>query len=135
MKKNVVELASVPPCHLPDACSQCPPCRGFTPKLAEAYQKIKGAGHAFEIVFVSSDKSEQQFAEYFATMPWLAMPLAMRDLKAGLSQMFGVRGIPALILLDGATGELISKDGRCGHPSSSVRHLAASSPRQTGVRP
>jgi len=90
----------------------CPPCRGFTPKLVEAYRKIKGAGNAFEIVFLSSDKSEQQFADYFSAMPWLAMPYAMRDLKAGLSQMFDVRGIPALILLDGATGKLISKDGR-----------------------
>ena len=90
----------------------CPPCRGFTPKLVEAYHKIKGAGNAFEIVFVSSDKSEKEFTDYFSTMPWLAMPYALRDLKAGLSQMFDVRGIPALILLDGATGKLISKDGR-----------------------
>ena len=90
----------------------CPPCRGFTPKLAEAYRNIKSAGKAFEIVFVSSDKSELQFADYFREMPWLAMPYALRDLKTGLSQMFGVTGIPALILLDGATGDLISKDGR-----------------------
>eukprot|EP00277_Geminigera_cryophila_P001762 CAMPEP_0179425938 /NCGR_PEP_ID=MMETSP0799-20121207/12454_1 /TAXON_ID=46947 /ORGANISM="Geminigera cryophila, Strain CCMP2564" /LENGTH=588 /DNA_ID=CAMNT_0021200621 /DNA_START=49 /DNA_END=1813 /DNA_ORIENTATION=- len=90
----------------------CPPCRGFTPKLAEAYRNIKSAGKAFEIVFVSSDKSERQFADYFREMPWLAMPYALRDLKTGLSQMFGVTGIPALILLDGATGDLISKDGR-----------------------
>merc|ERR1719495_1556006 len=32
----------------------CPPCRGFTPKLAETYKKLKEQGQNFEIVFVSS---------------------------------------------------------------------------------
>ena len=90
----------------------CPPCRAFTPKLAQAYHNIKSAGKAFEIVFVSSDKSEAEFASYHSTMPWLAMPFAMRDLKAALNEMFQVRGIPALILLDASTGQVISNDGR-----------------------
>ena len=91
----------------------CPPCRGFTPKLAESYRKIKSAhGNAFEIVYVSSDRNEQDFAQYFADMPWLAVPYHLRDLQTALGHMFGVSGIPALILLDGATGELITKNGR-----------------------
>lgn len=78
----------------------------------ETYRSIKSAGKAFEIVFVSSDKTQEQFADYFSQMPWLAIPFALRDLKTALGQMFQVQGIPALILLDGATGQLISKDGR-----------------------
>jgi hypothetical protein len=31
-------------------------------------------GNNFQIVFVSRDKTEEEFGEYFATMPWLAMP-------------------------------------------------------------
>jgi nucleoredoxin len=62
---------------------------------------------------VSSDQSQEQFEEYFASMPWLALPFPLRDLKTALGQMFEVRGIPALILLDGASGKLISNDGRC----------------------
>ena len=33
----------------------CPPCRGFTPKLAFAYAEMISLGKSFEIVFLSSD--------------------------------------------------------------------------------
>jgi nucleoredoxin len=53
----------------------CPPCRGFTPVLANFYNKIKSDGNAaFEIVFVSHDSDETSFTEYWADMPWLALP-------------------------------------------------------------
>lgn len=90
----------------------CPPCRGFTPELAKQYKKIRDAGKAFEIVFVSSDKDEAAFDSYHAEQPWLALPFANRDAKAKLSKKFKVGGIPTLILLDGNTGELLNKDGR-----------------------
>jgi len=51
----------------------CPPCRGFTPKLAEWYTKdLKTKG--MEIVFVSSDKDEGQFTSYYGEQPWVALP-------------------------------------------------------------
>lgn len=88
----------------------CPPCRGFTPVLAATYEKLKAKGTAFEVVFVSSDKDEAQFDEYFATMPWLALPYPDRKRKAQLSGLFEVRGIPTLVLLDQDLN-LISKEG------------------------
>ena len=90
----------------------CPPCRGFTPKLAEAYKGLVAAGKSFEIVFVSSDREESAFDEYYGEQPWLALPYAERKLKAALSKQFKVSGIPSLVILDGETGELITKDGR-----------------------
>jgi len=90
----------------------CPPCRGFTPKLAEAYKGLVATGKSFEIVFVSSDREESAFDEYFAEQPWLALPYRERKLKAALSKKYKVSGIPSLIILDGETGELITKDGR-----------------------
>jgi len=90
----------------------CPPCRGFTPKLAEAYTAYKAAGKKLELVFVSSDKSEGEFDSYYAEMPWLALPYAARDLKGTLSKKYKVSGIPSLIVIDGKTGETITKDGR-----------------------
>jgi len=89
----------------------CPPCRGFTPKLAEVYNGLVSAGKSFEIVFVSSDKSEDQFNEYCGEMPWLALPYSERAAKQKLSQKFKVQGIPMLILLDGS-GKLLTKQGR-----------------------
>lgn len=88
----------------------CPPCRGFTPQLAEWYKNgLKDKG--LEIVFVSSDKTEDQFKEYFAEMPWLALDYSDRKLKGQLSNLFGVQGIPSVVIID-ADGSVISKDGR-----------------------
>eukprot|EP00735_Rhodelphis_limneticus_P009536 TRINITY_DN2797_c0_g1::TRINITY_DN2797_c0_g1_i2::g.27672::m.27672 TRINITY_DN2797_c0_g1::TRINITY_DN2797_c0_g1_i2::g.27672 ORF type:complete len:422 (+),score=143.17,sp/Q503L9/NXN_DANRE/39.18/1e-95,sp/Q503L9/NXN_DANRE/43.04/3e-40,Thioredoxin_8/PF13905.1/6.3e-31,Thioredoxin_8/PF13905.1/2.5e-31,Thioredoxin_8/PF13905.1/3.2e+03,AhpC-TSA/PF00578.16/1.3e-09,AhpC-TSA/PF00578.16/3.7e-13,Thioredoxin_2/PF13098.1/2e-09,Thioredoxin_2/PF13098.1/1.4e-12,Thioredoxin/PF00085.15/8.8e-06,Thioredoxin/PF00085.15/0.33, len=89
----------------------CPPCRGFTPKLAEIYEGLKKAGKKIEIVFVSSDRDDKAFSEYFAEMPWLALPFADRDAKAKLSRKFKVEGIPTLVLLD-SQGGVLTTDGR-----------------------
>jgi nucleoredoxin len=88
----------------------CPPCRGFTPQLAEWYTKdLKAKG--LEIVFVSSDRDEDSFNSYYAEMPWLAVPYADRDLKAKLSKKFKVNGIPSFVLID-KDGKTITTEGR-----------------------
>jgi len=89
----------------------CPPCRGFTPVLAEKYKALKEAGKDFEIVFASSDKDAKQFEEYFGEMPWLALPYEDRARKEELSKKFKVRGIPTFVIVDGE-GNTITKDGR-----------------------
>ena len=61
---------------------------------------------------MSSDRDEKSFGEYFGEQPWLALPFAEKELKAKLSKKFKVQGIPALIILDGTTGELITAKGR-----------------------
>jgi len=88
----------------------CPPCRGFTPKLAEFYTK-HAASKNFEIIFVSGDRDEGAFKEYFGEQPWLALPFDERDKKNALNKKFKVQGIPALIIL-GPNAELINKEGR-----------------------
>lgn len=88
----------------------CPPCRGFTPKLAEWYSaNLKDKG--LEVVFVSSDRDEDSFKEYFGEMPWLALPYADRDRKDALSKRFKVKGIPSVVILD-EEGKVITQDGR-----------------------
>lgn len=61
----------------------CPPCRAFTPKLADFYKNFKQSprGDELEIVFVSSDKTQTDFDTYFGDMPWLALPFEKRDVK------------------------------------------------------
>lgn len=44
----------VPPCR-------CPPCRAFTPQLANTYSKLKKDGKELEVVFVSMDRNQAQF--------------------------------------------------------------------------
>lgn len=92
----------------------CPPCKTFTPLLSTFWYKFKKTEHGanFEIVFVSSDRDQKSFDEYYASMPWFSLPFAERDLKAKLSAKFKVSGIPSLIFVDGETGEIINKNGR-----------------------
>ncbi|XP_021346337.1 nucleoredoxin-like [Mizuhopecten yessoensis] len=88
----------------------CPPCRAFTPQLAEKYKELKDAGKPFEIVFVSSDKSEEQYHEYLSEMPWLALPYKDPRCKS-FSNKFDISGIPALVLVN-AEGKVITTEGR-----------------------
>lgn len=93
----------------------CPPCRGFTPKLAELYKKLKASRDDFEFIFVSSDRDENSFKEYFGEMPWLAFDKSSSNydmLKSTLSDMFDVSGIPHLAVVEGADGSVVSKSAR-----------------------
>eukprot|EP00054_Salpingoeca_dolichothecata_P031492 m.263700 g.263700 ORF g.263700 m.263700 type:complete len:402 (-) comp27140_c0_seq1:67-1272(-) len=87
----------------------CPPCRKFTPKLVEYYNK--SFKDRMEIVFASSDKDQGSFDEYFNEMPWLAIPFSERQRKTELSGLFEVSGIPTLVILS-PDGKLITSEGR-----------------------
>jgi len=87
----------------------CPPCRGFTPKLAEWYKA--GLKDKMEVIFVSSDRDEASFKEYFAEMPWLCLPFEKREAKAMLSKACNCEGIPHLAIFN-ADGSLVTEDGR-----------------------
>ena len=80
----------------------CGPCRNFTPLLAEKYLKAVTGGNPFEIIFVSSDRDASSFAEYYAEMPWLTLDFGDRSTKEELSELFGVEGIPTLVLVNDA---------------------------------
>jgi len=104
----------------------CPPCRKFTPQLAEAYSAHKAYVLAnslaesntigeIEVIFISLDSVKSEFDSYRNNMPWLTVPfenLHKLQVKDTLSQKFSVRGIPALIVLDGSSGKVVTKNGR-----------------------
>ena len=78
--------------------------------LAEFYTTLKEGplpSHGLEIVFVSSDRDQDQFNQYYGKMPWLSLPYDKQSIKQSLSMRFGVRGIPALIVLDAITGAVV----------------------------
>ena len=74
---------------------QCGPCRSFTPKLKETYKTVNEA-KKFDIIFVSSDRDEDSFAEYYGEMPWLALKFK-DDRKKPLSRLFNVSGKVTLL--------------------------------------
>jgi thiol-disulfide isomerase/thioredoxin len=66
----------------------CGPCRQFTPMLSEMYSHLKDAypTHGLDIVFVSSDRDQTSFQQYYGSMPWLAIPFeTVKVLKQQLS--------------------------------------------------
>merc|ERR1712232_1272736 len=87
----------------------CPPCRGFTPKLAEWHGG--GLKDKMEIIFVSSDRDQASFDDYAKDMPWLALPYDKRTEKEALSEAIGVEGIPTFAVIN-PDGTIITTDGR-----------------------
>ncbi len=92
----------------------CPPCRAFTPQLVDFYNNLKKTSTTpVEVVFVSCDRDERGFSEYFSHMPWLAVPFPASD---DIGEAFDVSGIPTLVVLnvgdDVREATLITKDGR-----------------------
>lgn len=77
-----------------------PPCREFTPVLADAYEQLKvRCDPGFEIVFVSCDEDKEAFDEYCAVMPWLAIPFPDLETKRRLNRRFDIEELPCLIIL------------------------------------
>jgi len=88
----------------------CPPCKGFTPALKKFYEEIQGQGGAFEIIFVSSDRSAQEGQDYFNNDHgnWLMLDVSQKDAVSG---NFEIKGIPTLIVID-PTGKAVVPDAR-----------------------
>lgn len=87
------------------------------------------------MVFVSSDRSQESFDQYFGTMPWLAVPYAEEQRRKELAELMGVQGkttpsfigsfidyiflmslplsgIPTLVIVN-ENNEILTRDGRC----------------------
>lgn len=88
----------------------CPPCRAFLPKLIKAYHEIKEKDDAFEVIFISSDSDQSSFDDFFASMPWLALPFG-DERKKSLNRKFKIQGIPSAVAI-GPTGKTITKEAR-----------------------
>eukprot|EP00747_Dinoflagellata_sp_TGD_P141218 gnl/TRDRNA2_/TRDRNA2_176097_c0_seq2.p1 gnl/TRDRNA2_/TRDRNA2_176097_c0~~gnl/TRDRNA2_/TRDRNA2_176097_c0_seq2.p1 ORF type:complete len:657 (+),score=111.03 gnl/TRDRNA2_/TRDRNA2_176097_c0_seq2:143-2113(+) len=94
----------------------CPPCRGFTPTLAQHYKAYKERGLPFEIVFSTADKDEAAFDSYRAEMAsaggdWLSIPWKDSDKRSELDSLFGVSGIPCLVIVD-ENGQVVNSNAR-----------------------
>jgi nucleoredoxin len=87
----------------------CAPCRKFTPKLVDYYNRVAPDHPEFEVVFYSFDKSATEMQQYMreTNMPWPAIDYDKLKEKGELRAAAG-NGIPSLVLVD-ATGKLVSR--------------------------
>lgn len=86
----------------------CPPCREFTPLLAEIYREVNEDTKQLEIIFLSGDKTPEMMKEYYVgdEMPWLAMPHKDPRFKQCVKK-YGVKGLPRLVMLRFKDGEIL----------------------------
>lgn len=82
------------------SASWCGPCQQFTPILAEFYKKMNSKGKKFEVIFVSRDRSAEEFGRYYSKMPWLAIPLT--SLNQVLERLAPKYKVPCLCLKCGS---------------------------------
>ncbi|CAL4914830.1 unnamed protein product [Urochloa decumbens] len=88
----------------------CSPCRDFLPTLVKEYNKIKEKNSDFEIIFISIDKDQSSYDEFFSDMPWLALPFG-DERKELLMKKFKIRAIPSLIVI-GPSGLTLTMDAK-----------------------
>ncbi len=108
--------------------SWCKPCRIENPNVVKAYQKFNKQkfknGKGFEIYGVSLDKNAKAWAQAIE-QDGLIWESHVSDLKGWQSEpaaMFGVRGIPANVLIDG-DGIIIAKNLRGAQLESTLSKL------------
>ena len=89
----------------------CDPCREAVPSLKALYAKYHGKG--LEIYSVSEDPKEDSWKPFLAEngMTWVNV----RDVNAGRKNSqawseYALTGIPTTLLIDGTTGEILSRD-------------------------
>jgi nucleoredoxin len=92
----------------------CPPCRGFTPVLKQFYADLKAKDPNFEIIFVSSDKSEAEMLSYYQGDhgEYLALPYENKAAKGALSKLCEVDGIPSFAIVDFDSGKIVNTSAR-----------------------
>ena len=94
----------------------CPPCRKFTPIFTDLYTEYNNDNKQIEVVFLSGDKTQEEYDTYYGEMPWLALPKGDSRMK-DIATKFAVKGVPRLVILkadgtvidDNAVGKLTSE--------------------------
>ena len=64
-----------------------------------------------EVVYVSCDKSEQDFKDTYKQMPWMSFEYSDPRHKSIVTKM-DIAGVPKVFCLDAKTGFLITKKAR-----------------------
>jgi len=76
------------------------------------YKLINKDAKVLELIFVSKDGNQDAFDRNFGDMLWKAIKYDDEARKKSLVNKYCIMEIPALIILNSATGELVSKTGR-----------------------
>jgi thiol-disulfide isomerase/thioredoxin len=107
----------------------CSPCQRFSPRLSEFYHDADKAKLRFQLVMVSHDRSDEDMVAYMRQhrMEFPAVALG----EAGRWGAATGSGIPNLIIIDTATGKVVSSSYEgssyvgCEKPLGVLRRIIA----------
>jgi nucleoredoxin len=86
-------------------------CVPFCEQLKRSYEKIneKAMLPVFEVVFVSADKSQEDFDNYMREAPWLGVPFSELKLRKKVMTVYGAATLPKFVLLS-PSGKVLTDD-------------------------
>ena len=102
----------------------CPPCRKFTPLLAEFYKENFGkTTHSFDIAFVSSDRNTSAMKKYMKEGKMGFKGVKHRSsLAKALDEKYAARYIPFLVIVD-SEGNVVSKSKHASEVLDELKKL------------
>ena len=90
----------------------CPPCKAFTPLLAELYNDDENSENKnFDVVAFIVEKDADKYNEYQTTLPFHVMPHKDSRVQA-LGKKHSVKGLPRLIVLNAQTGDVVNGNAK-----------------------
>ena len=99
-------LNAVPLVLIYASASWCPPCREFYPNLVQFYNTVNQGKKRIEIIWLSRDRTEDDFNKTKKNMPWTAVVYNQRNISQ-LLERYDIDVIPKLFLLN--------RDGSIAH--------------------
>lgn len=106
----------------------CPPCRAFSPVLAE-FQKINSSD--FVVVYVSCDRDEAQMRQNLQGKPFFSVPYDS-ERRPALSTQYRISMIPTLVVIN-EQGEYITDWGKSAISKNPHNCISEWKSKQAGV--
>jgi Thioredoxin-like len=85
-------------------------CKDFNSLLLHFYRACS-VQERIECVYISSDRNLQEFKTFFSTLPYFSMPTQTAALKNSLAKSLKIVDMPSLVVLDPASGLVVTTDG------------------------
>lgn len=91
-------------------------CAPFCAELKRSYEKINERSMlpTLECVYVSADKTQEEFDAYMRDSPWLAVPFTELKLRKKVMTIYAAATLPKFILLS-PSGKVLTDDARWTH--------------------
>lgn len=89
-----------------------PPSKSISAKLQDFYRYINKDGRRLEVIYIGFEEDEQDWAEFFETMPWLGVPFQDKQRRFEMRSHFCPDGLFPKICVLNNRFEVVSSTGK-----------------------